>query len=627
MTLAYPDSLREAVSAAQRRLLAPPTRLTVSQWADRYRMLSAGVSAEPGRWRTSRTPYLREIMDAMGDDAVRELVVLKSSQVGYTEALLNYIGWGMSESPAGMLLILPTVETAQMVSREKLAPMLRDTPRLHGLIRHEGARRHADDTLQRKAFPGGQLVLIGAMSAAQLRGRSIPRVILDERDAMVGDADGEGDPSALAWQRAQTFWDRTLIEGGTPTLEGSPTWRRWEESDQREYHVPCPACGGYQPLRWRDDDGSYLIVCDRGPAGELLPATAQYRCAHCAVLISERDKPRMLAAGRWVAGQPGRAVRGYRLWAAYSPWKTWAEIVAEFERARATPETLQPFVNQTLGEVWREQGERIDVHTLAARAEAVDTVPPEVGILTAGVDVQADRLECLVVGWGDREESWVLEWHQLDGDPTRDDVWRALDDILATTRDGVPLAAVGVDTGYQTDRVWRWIDSARGAGRVLCGLKGMPGRGRMLMQRPHAQTKRRERRPWLVGVDTAKDLLQLRLRAPVPGPGAVHFSASLDAVYYDQLTAEQVVTTYRGGRPVREWRLIAGRRNEGLDLTVYALAALHALGPQVVASLGTRAAARVPPAERDTTPDTQPATLPARRPASPRSPSWMQWRR
>jgi phage terminase large subunit GpA-like protein len=616
-----------AIYREARRHYAPKARKGVVAWAESERVLSVEGSAEPGRYSLTRTPWWRDVLERMADETTEEIVVAKSSQVGYTELLNTLIGWVMAEDPSSLLMIQPTVEMAEAWSKERLAPMLRDTPALRGILRTEtrGMARSSDDTLRRKAFPGGWLAILGANSPASLASRPVRRVIGDERDRWPVSAGAEGDPLELARRRTITYWNRKIIEGGTPTDEGgSPTWSKWEVSDQRRWHVPCPHCGEFQPLKWRDDTGAYHLVCDRDAEGRLIPETAYYRCALNACVIEEKDKARMVSRGRWVAEHPGRRVVGYHVWAAYSPWMTWAEIVREFETARASEPLLRVFVNTIVGEPFAAAAEKIDPHTLMARAEKMDEPPPEVGLLTAGVDVQGDRLEYVVAGWGQGESASILEYGIVDGDPGQMETWQQLTAELSRPRGGMLVQAVAADTGYRPETVWKWGESVRVPFRLFC-TKGIDGRGRLIIQKPGAVTHKRKRRPWMVGTDTAKDSLAGRLRTKIPPdqpqpPQSVRFSDTLPPEFYDHLTAEKLTTVYVGTRPTRKWVLIEGRRNEGLDCTLLALAALHGLGASTVASLGRLAQQRAEKRQQDATkaqepaPEQRPKARPSRRP-------------
>ncbi len=560
------------VYAAARAVYAPKVRAGALAWAETERVLSAEASAEAGRYSLARTPWWREVLEAFADEGTEEVVVAKSSQVGYTELLNTFVGWVMAEDPSSMLMIQPTVEMAEAWSKERLAPMLRDTPALRGILRADtrGMARSSDDTLRRKAFAGGWLAILGANSPASLASRPVRRVIGDELDRWPVSAGKEGSPLSLAAKRSITFWNRKKIAGGTPTDEGgSPTWELWESSDQRRWHVRCPQCRAEQPFRWRDADGAYHLVCDRDADGRLLPETAQYRCAERACLIEERHKAAMVAGGRWVA-----------------------EIVREFEASRGAEALLRVFVNTIVGEPFAAASEKLDGHVLMHRAEPMAEVPPEVGLLTAGVDVQGDRLEYVVVGWGERERACVLHYGIVEGDPGQEATWDELTAELAELRSGLPIAAVAADTGYRPETVWTW------AGRRLpfraFPIKGVEGRGRLLMQKPGAVSRKAQRRPWLVGSDTVKDSRAARLRSAPAGPQGVRFADTLPPEFFDHLTAERLRTVYVGGRPMRRWELNHGRRNEGGDCFDYALAALHALGPRVITQLGDLASRRPP---------------------------------
>jgi phage terminase large subunit GpA-like protein len=596
------------VYAHARALYAARVRVGAVTWAETERVLSAESSAEAGRYSLDRTPWWREVMEAFADEATEEVIVAKSSQVGYTELLNTFIGWCMAEDPSSMLFVAPTVEMVEAHSKERLDPMMRDTPALRGILRGStrGMARSSDDTLRRKLFPGGWLALIGANSPSALASRPVRRVIGDELDRWPVSAGDEGSPLELARRRTITYWNRKIISGGTPTEEGgSVTWDKWEQSDQRRWYVACPHCGHEQPLRWKDDAGQYHIVCDRDAEGRLIPETAAYRCADCAALIDERDKAGMVAAGRWVAERPGRTLRGYHVWAAYSPWMTWAEIIREFEAARGAEALLRVFVNTLLGLPFAPVADRIEPAGLMARAESMPKVPAEVGLLTAGVDVQDDRLEVVIVGWGEGERACVLEYAQVEGDPGQRDTWVALGEMLRAPREAavgapMPVTAVAVDSGHRPEAVWANVNALPGRHYVV---KGRGGRGWALVQPPGATTRKAQRRPWMVGTDTAKDSLASRLRSKPDGPQGVRFADALPPEYFEHLTAEELRTTYVAGRPVRTWVLRGGRRNEGLDCTVYALAALHALGTATVARLGSYVQRRAP----DLTPAPEPA--------------------
>jgi phage terminase large subunit GpA-like protein len=619
-----------ALYAKARKFYAPQPRVPIVEWIEReYLITKDSGAAHPGPYRFAAVPWWREVAESLADESTEEIVIAKSSQVGYTELLMAFIGWTMAQDPSSMLAIQPTVEMAESWSKERLAPVLRDVPALKNIMRSEtrGMARSSDDTLRRKVYAGGWLAIMGSNSAAGLASRPVRRVLGDERDRWPVSAGSEGDPFELAKRRTTTFWNKKQAEGGTPLEEDtSPTWAKFLLSDQRHWHVPCPHCGEFQALRWRDESGVYHLVCDRDENGRLIPETAQYRCAYCACLIDEKHKAAMVSSGKWIAEHPGRRVRGYHVWSAYSPWMSWAEIIRDFGAARGAEEKLRTFVNTILGLPFAAKAEKIDPTSLLARAEPMADPPPEIGLLTAGVDVQADRIEYLVTGWGAGERQAMLSYGQVEGDPGQDSTWDKLDEALSGTWGGLRISAAAVDTGYRPETGWKWSER-RHAYKVF-PVKGEDGRGRPLIQKPGAVTRKRQRRPWIVGVDTAKDSLASRLRSAPEGPQGVRFSEDLPPEFYDHLTAEKLTTVFVGSRPTRKWLLIPGRRNEGLDMAVYALAALHGLGTPTVRALGVlaekRMAAQAPkPVEKAAESEQVP------RPTSPQRPrgNWAnRWR-
>lgn len=598
----------------------PPPRLTVSEWADRYRELSPEVSPERGRWKTSRTPYLREIMDVMGDDLHEDVCWMACTQVGKTSALENLNGYVMQSDPSPMLQVFPRDKDVKTYSKERLFPMLRDTPILRGLVK-QSERRSSDDTLDRKVFPGGYIALASSRSPADLAARPVRRVLGDEVDRWPQNTGKEGSPWELACKRTTNFWNRKKIAVSSPTEEGlSLIERLWQVSDQRHFHLTCPHCAHQQPLRWRDDAGQYHLICDKNAHGQLIPETAQYRCASCAALIDESQKGAMLRAGRWVATYPERQKVGFHLNALYSPWVTWAQVIQAFDAAKGSVEMLQTFVNTWLGLPFAVQYDKVEPSSLQARSEPVSELWPSIRMLTAGIDVQADRVEVLIMGWGERERSFALEWHQVYGDPQSAATWLEVDAVLWPLRNGLPVKLVCADTGYLPASVHRWAAQDANRRRVV-PIKGMPGRGRMVVTKPSAVTMKKERRPWLVGVETASDMLFARLRAAVPSHGSLQFADTLPPEFFDQLTSEVSVPVVVNGRPERQTRVLAGRRNEVPDMWRYALAALYAQGARAIAALNTEGPVPV----TTVTPTPTPAAPPLRR--SSRS-GWVNgWRK
>lgn len=560
---------------AWRRGIRPEPPITVSEWADRNRVLPP-TSAEPGRWRTTRTPYLRAVMDALSSSSPYERVVLmKGSQTGGTEAGLNWLGYIIQNAPGIAMLVQPSLDMVRRNTTVRIDPLIETTPALRDLVAPPRSR-DAGNSLFRKSFPGGQLVMTGANSPVGLRSTPVRYLFLDEVDGYPGDADGEGDPVDLAIQRTATFRGRRKIfMVSTPTLKGySRIEAAFAESDRRFFHVPCLHCGDMAPIAW---------ARIRWPEGKR--DQAHLVCEVCGGVHQEHEKPRLLEAGEWRATAPGdgRTV-GFHLSALYSPWETWAEIALDHGRVRKDPPRLQVWVNTKLGESWEDQaGEVVETEPLMARREDWGAVLPEgVAVLTAGVDVQGDRLELHVVGWGRDEESWSIDYRVIWGDPSGPRVWADLDVALAATNPharavaDLAIRAVAVDTGGQHTKAAYEYCRTRLHRRVW-GIKGRGGPGIPLWPRRPSRTKGKVPL-FVIGVDAAKDALFARLRLAEPGPGYMHFPAERDAEFFRQLTAERVVTRFERGRPIRLWQPRRdGERNEALDTTVYAMAALHGL--------------------------------------------------
>lgn len=561
------------------RTLRPPPPQTVSQWADCYRRLSSEASAEPGKWDTNRAPYLRAIMDAINDPEIRKIVVKKAAQVGWTETINNYVAYYIARDPAPLLIIQPTLEMAQAWSKDRLAPMIRDTPALRGKVQDAKAR-DADNTILHKSFIGGQLTIVGANSPASLASRPIRIVLADEVDRYPVSAGTEGDPLTLAAKRQMTFWNAKTVLGSTATVKGASVIdREWLASDMRKYFVPCPDCGHSQDLRWEN------VRWDKTGEGNSKvhhPETAHYACEECGSLWDDVARFEAIQKGEWIAMRPEVAgIAGFHIPGFLSSWLTLETIVREFIAAKSDPALLQVFVNTVIGDVWEEAGESIDPSSFIGRRENYDgeTLPQEIAAITAGVDVQDDRLEVQLVGWAEKEQSWPFAYEVIRGDPAQQTIWRELDELLLrsfTNEHGMALRvkAAAIDMGgHHGAEVLSFCRTRRS--RRIFAIKGQNG-PRTIWPKNATRGKKTGEELFMIGVDTAKEAIYGRLKIKEPGAGYVHFPHldEFDQEYFSQLTAEAVVTRYREGRPYRVW--VARRpRNEALDTFVYALAALR----------------------------------------------------
>lgn len=587
----------------------PPPDLTVSEWAIRNRVMPKGTSPRPGPFRPEK--FQIEMMDVVLDPNVHEVCVMKPTQVGFSDAVLNnIIAYYIDVDPKPIMCVQPTIDNAKDYGKKRITPMIQACPALRRRI-HDATSRRAGNTLALKEFPGGFLKLTGANSGAGLRSDPVPVVVLDEVDGYPLDVEGEGDPQSIATRRTDAFTDYKIIRGSTPAKPKgiSPIERDFERSDKRRFHVPCPFCGHKQPLYWRDPQPpkQYRLTYEHeviAGAVKVKPESVAYVCAKCGGKIPERYKQQMLNGGEWIAEFPDRAVVGFHLNALYSPWRdNWGALAQEWAEANheKNPEKLKAFVNLRLGETWEEQGDSIAAITLKSRLEeykggdppAPCEVPDGVGLLTASVDVQNDRLECVVKGWGAGEESWLIAYQQIFGDPGAEDVWNECDSFLQSTWETanghkLRISATMIDSGGQhTDSVYKFV-AARQARRIFA-LKGSSESGKEIVGKFSTNNRYRVKL-FTIGTDTAKDRIFARLKMPSPAPGFMHLPSWIEDEYLAQLTSEKAVRRYKkGAGTVREY-IKTRARNEALDLEVYALAALYVLGQQTIRKLGELAA-------------------------------------
>ncbi len=587
----------DQVLQAWRDGLEPDPLLTVSEWADQHRVLAARASAEPGRYCTTRTPYMRAIMDALSPShPAQRIVFMKAAQVGATEAGNNWIGFAIHQAPGPMLAVQPTVELAKRNSRQRIDPLIEESPALRQRVRPARAR-DSGNTMLSKEFAGGILVLTGANSAVGLRSTPARYIFLDEVDAYPASADDEGDPVTLAEARSLTFAHRRKVFlVSTPTIRGlSRIEREYEASDQRRLFVPCPHC---EHMQWLKFD---RLRWEKGA-----PGTARYHCEACEQPIAEHHKTAMLEAGEWRAtAEPlDPTTIGFHLSALYSPvgWLSWERIARSWEAAQGSDESIKAFRNTILGETWVETGEAPDWQRLYDRREAwkPGVVPAGGLFLTAGADVQKDRIEVDVWAWGRGLESWLVDHLVIDGGPERQDSWAELNGVLDRTwrhAGGAHLriAKLAIDTGYDAPAVYGWARSVGFA--QVAPVKGVEGFNRSspvsgptyVDANDAGKRLRRGARLWTVAVSTfkAETYRFLRLERPTDEdqaegarfpPGTVHLPRWVEAEWLKQFVAEQLVTVRtRRGFARLEWQKMR-ERNEALDCRVYARAAAWIAG-------------------------------------------------
>ncbi|MDO6355292.1 phage terminase large subunit family protein [Caloramator sp. CAR-1] len=562
------------------KAVAPPPRLKISEWADKNRRLSSETSAEPGPWRTDRAPYQREIMDSLNDSKIEKVVVMSSSQVGKSEMINNIIGYYIDIDPGPMLLIQPTLEMAQDYSKRRISTMIRDTECLRNKV-SDSKSRDLNNTILMKVFPGGFLAIGGANSPAGLASRPVRILLADEVDRYPISAGTEGDPLMLAEKRTITFWNRKKVFVSTPTIKGaSRIEMEYEQGTQEKWCLKCPNCGEYQFINLygikfnydKDDKGNYKVW------------DVKFQCPNCLESFDEftwKNQP-----GKWIASNPeAQGVRSFFLNAFVSPWYSWENIILEWLRVKNDPEQYKVFKNTILGESWEEKGNVEDEEMLLKRCEEYEAELPEgVLILTAGVDVQDDRLEYEVVGWGKGYESWGIEYGKILGSPEMPSTWQMLLDKLTKSysfKDGTSLtvACTCIDSGgHFTSEVYKFCKENEY--RRIFAIKGKGGQGINYIFKV-SRTRKENAALFTIGVDNGKAKIMSRLKIKEPGPGYCHFpnGRGYDRTYFRGLTSERIVRKKINGQIKLVWEKINDTRNEPLDVRNYATAAIEILNP------------------------------------------------
>ncbi|WP_322099432.1 phage terminase large subunit family protein [Haematospirillum jordaniae] len=581
MTEGFPNP--RGILAAMRRAqgyLRPPPKLKPSEWAEANIRIPIG-NAVPGPLRFDNAPYQREPLDMLMDPECQRVSMKWGAQVGKTTLALCAQAYMIAQNPCSQIMMLPSQGDLATWLETKFTPMVDANKGLQALLAKPRGREGVNNQ-RMKSYPGGFLMFAWSGSPKTMRGRSAPFIVCDETDGY--DRTSEGHPVGLLWQRAATFGDqRKLLEISTPTLKAAS----WIESafiagDCRRFLVPCPDCGHRQHLSWRG------VQWNKSSDGEHLPETACYVCSECGSLWDDGRRIAAIRLGEWKAERPFRGHASYHLNELYSTFRYLRDIVRSFLDKKAAGD-LQTFVNVSLAETWEEDGQQASAMDLMQRVEVFSAPVPEGGlILTAGVDMQQDRLEMEVVAWGADEESWSVDYLVLWGDPLGAAVWAELDQALNETylhQSGAQLAisAACLDTGGgrgHTSAAYDYV--RRQSGRRVFAIKGIGGFGRPLVSPPKRTRSIRGERPinlFGVGVDEAKIMIMRRLEVNTPGPGYSHFPADRSAEYFHQLTAEKLITRYVKGFPRPEWHKTRDR-NEALDCRVYALAALKILNPK-----------------------------------------------
>ena len=579
--------------------IRPVKPLSLADWNEAHRQLSRENSAMPGKYRLEMTPWLREPMECYTDAAYDAVVFLKSTQVGYTEGMTNgALCYHIDHDPTSVLVLFPTDKTVERYSKEKFDPMVRDNPRIRDKI-SKAKSRDSYNTLTSKYFDGGHVQFVGSNSPADLASSPIRIVIVEEPDRCARNSGKEGNSLKLAYERQATFPDAKRLLGGSPTIKNlSEIQREYDLSDQREFYIPCPKCRHYQTLDWsmvvwkKDEDAEPHPVFGRHK-----PTTARFKCKKCKKLFNDSEKNRVVTQGKWIAKYKGRRVAGFRINALYSkfPKAKLSYLVERFLEAKryldlGDPSFMITFTNTALAECWSEKGDELEEDVLREKAEDYDGIPYGPCVLVASVDVQDDRLELLLKGYGRDFESWNIDYKIFRGDPGQKideehSVWWQLDQYLLKVRKNpsgmkMPVQATAIDSGgHYTDQVYRFC-KARWYRRVIA-IKGSGTAGLPILGKPSVRNRFRCRL-FILGSNNIKDMVATRLAKKKHGAGYIHTPNHFPDEWFKGLTTEHRVTRYRQGHAYQVWELkYKGASNEPWDLECYCIAALDFLNPEL----------------------------------------------
>ena len=582
----------------------PPEPLTVSQWAEKYRVLSRESSAEAGPWRNERTPYMVEPMDAFTDAKTRQIAIVAGSQTGKSEVELNTIGYIIDQDPSSTLYIQPNLDDAKKFSRLRIAPMFRDSPKLKSKV-SEVRSRDAGNTVLQKTFPGGMLTIVGSQSPSALASTPARYVLGDEIDRWALSAGTEGDPWSLAEARTTTFYNSKMMAVSTPTIKGfSRIEKLFNDGTQERWCSQCPDCGAWHDILFDDIKFDFETI-KVGRTKTYKVNFVNWCCPSCGCIHSEKEM--RAQPSKWIAMNPDAYEHGRRsFWinAFSSPWRGWDKIVLGFLEAKSDPQKLKVFYNTVLGELWEDRGDLASEDEMLERREDYGTrddgtpveLPDGVLVLTCGVDTQDDRLEYEVVGWGHYSESWGIKKGIIMGDPNDDETWERLDDVINhvyrfKNGKGMAISITFVDSGgHKTQSVYKHCRD-RMAKRVFA-IKGQGGDG-VPYTRPPSKVKivvngRAIGETWLysIGVDSGKADIMSAIKVQEAGAKFCHFpkgeERGYDLSFFNGLLSEKLVMKSERGRTRWAWEKLPGHeRNEALDCRNYARAALRVLDPDM----------------------------------------------
>jgi phage terminase large subunit GpA-like protein len=570
-----------------RQAFKPPTKYTISKWADEHRFLSTSTSAYSGRWRTDRVPYMKFIMDCITNPRVEQVTLMMCSQVGKTELLLNIMGYYIDNDPCPIMFVMPTKDLVEQFSKRSFATMIRESDCFKNKIQID--KKSSSNNVDYKEFSGGLVLFVGSQKANALASVPIRIVLADEIDRFAREADKEGNPINLAKKRTANFTNRKWILCSTPTEdETSQIKKEYENSSAHKYYVPCVHCGYKQYLKWQNVQWQNHD-----------PKTAKYMCEECGVLWDDRDRWRAIGNGEWIAENHDNIRNlGFHLPRFASGFCKLSDVVQEFLDAKKDRLKLKVFVNTVLAETWKDSTAETAPETIMNMAEDYDfdKLPTEIMFITAGVDIQKDRIECMIVGWGDDFQAWVIDYVVLYGDPLQDAVWGELDTLLAKNyyseefEQELSVKICAIDSGYIPQRVYNFAykyyyseTEYKKSDCVFFATKGqdiVSSKGRHPLhdkrQVGNADKFRNDMKPFSCGTYEAKSMLYEFFNYDSVRKNYWHFPKKLTIDFYEQLTAEKKYLEYKNGKEYYKWECPAGKRNEALDTAVLNLWCIHA---------------------------------------------------
>ncbi|WP_374727706.1 phage terminase large subunit family protein [Herbaspirillum frisingense] len=588
--------------------LVPPEKLTTTEWARRHRGLSAKASAKPGRYNPDITPWVHGIHEALDDPTVFKVVAQKSSQIAWTDGVLNnYLGKRIDIDPCPIIVMFSKDKAAKEYNDEKFVPMVEATPRLMDKI-PVSKKRDKENRVDFKQFPGGFLKFVGSNSPASVKSTPAPVVAVEEPDDCNDNVKEQGDTISSLEERTKTFARRKIIFGGTPTIAGvSKIEQAYLLSDQRKFFIPCHECGEAHVLEWENVVWLDNPEIHHEVFGHAVPSSARYRCPHCGALWTDAEKNRNVRKGTWRATATFHGVAGFWLNEVYSPFpgSTMPLLVEKFLAAKhalaqGDDTKMRVFRNNTEGKSYEYASELPDLDALKDRAEDYEELVVPWGglVVTAGCDVQHDRIAVVIRVWGRGEESWLLYWGEIHGKTLipNEGAWVDLDQLLSKPipHEGgsqLSIRAVSIDSsdGQTSDAVYAFVRDRLNRGYLAVkGASSDDGREIFAPPRPSIDTNRQNKaakfgvKPFMVGTERAKDLLlgqdsgAGRIRLQGKGPGRMHWYKAVRPDYYEQITSE-VKAPHRTLRNKKVWQKKSGVRNEALDCEVYALHAARSL--------------------------------------------------